>query len=106
MRCRDGDRVRELISVRQNDDHLRVVAPPSIINVGVRGELRMRIAAQEASEVVSPSAATSGSRPRWTGGGARTRARRRQGGRSLLFRRAAATSSRASRRRASPSPLV
>ena len=52
MRCRDGDRVRELISVRQNDDHLRVVAPPSIINVGVRGELRLRIAAQNASEVV------------------------------------------------------
>ena len=52
MKSRDGDRVRELISVRQNDDHLRVVAPPSIINVGVRGELRMRIAAQDASEVV------------------------------------------------------
>ena len=52
MRCRDGDRVGELISVRQNDDHLRVVAPPSIMNVGVRGELRMRIAAQNADEVV------------------------------------------------------
>ena len=52
MKSRDGDRVRELISVRQNDDHLRVVAPPSIINLGVRGELRMRIAAQNASEVV------------------------------------------------------
>ena len=50
MKSRDGARVRELISVRQNDDHLRVVAPPSIINVGVRGELRMRIAAQNADE--------------------------------------------------------
>ena len=52
MKSRDGDRVRELISVRQNDDHLRVVAPPSIINVGLRGELRLRIAAQNADEVV------------------------------------------------------
>ena len=107
MRCRDGDRVRELISIRQNDDHLRVVAPPSITNVGVRGELRMRIAAQNASEVVY-AVGRDGRLPAslLTAGGARTRAATAPRRRSLLFRRVAATSSRASRRRASPSPRL
>ena len=106
MRCRDGDRVRELISVRQNDDHLRVVAPPSIINVGVRGELRMRIAAQNASEVVY-AVGRDGRLPASLDGWRRSDAGRDGAKEALLtIPRAAATSSPASRRRASPSPLL
>jgi len=53
MRSSDSGRVAELLRIRQNDDHLRAVAKPTIRNVGRRrGALRLRIAARGADEVV------------------------------------------------------